>query len=102
MRSTGGKGEPEESDEEQARKLEHLQSVNSNLAADSNEMLNSSCLEYHQALIMEAKTSVRTEKPWKCEDCEKEFKYPSSLESHQCGHTGERPFTSPDCGKGFI
>ncbi|XP_067869938.1 zinc finger protein 239-like [Heterodontus francisci] len=47
------------------------------------------------------KDNCTTEKPWKCGDCGKGFRYPSLLEVHQRSHTGERPFTCSVCGKGF-
>ncbi|KAL1763308.1 zinc finger protein 319, partial [Sigmodon hispidus] len=41
------------------------------------------------------------EKPLKCPDCEKRFKYASDLQRHRRVHTGEKPYKCPNCDKAF-
>ncbi|KAM3938550.1 uncharacterized protein RB166_014365 [Leptodactylus fuscus] len=42
------------------------------------------------------------EKPYSCPECEKCFIKKSSLFKHQRIHTGEKPYSCPECGKCFI
>lgn len=39
--------------------------------------------------------------PHDCPDCEKKFKFASSLTAHRVIHTGERPHRCDDCGRRF-
>ncbi|NWW27246.1 ZSCA2 protein, partial [Falcunculus frontatus] len=41
------------------------------------------------------------ERPFRCPDCRKGFKYNSTLVTHRRIHTGERPYKCPQCGKSF-
>ena len=39
--------------------------------------------------------------PYKCQNCEKAFFYPSFLQTHERNHTGEKPHECEQCGKAF-
>ena len=39
--------------------------------------------------------------PYKCQNCEKAFLYPSFLQIHERSHTGEKPYEYKQCGKAF-
>ncbi|NXW08214.1 ZN629 protein, partial [Fregetta grallaria] len=41
------------------------------------------------------------ERPYTCADCGKGFTISSKLIAHQRTHSGERPYSCTDCGKGF-
>jgi len=41
-------------------------------------------------------------KAYTCDFCDQPFKTTHGLRCHRMIHTGERPFTCPGCGKGFI
>ncbi|XP_014749395.1 PREDICTED: zinc finger protein with KRAB and SCAN domains 1, partial [Sturnus vulgaris] len=41
------------------------------------------------------------ERPYECDKCRKRFQTKSSLLKHYGSHTEERPYECPDCGKGF-
>ncbi|NXW12022.1 ZN189 protein, partial [Fregetta grallaria] len=41
------------------------------------------------------------EKPYKCSDCGRSFRWNSDLINHQRTHTGERPYKCLKCGKSF-
>ncbi|XP_014402027.1 PREDICTED: zinc finger protein 501-like [Myotis brandtii] len=41
------------------------------------------------------------EKPYKCGECGKAYKWYSSLTSHQRLHSGEKPYKCRECGKAF-
>ncbi|XP_067870206.1 zinc finger protein 530-like [Heterodontus francisci] len=82
-------------------------SENERSRQDLTESLDSSGSEYHRPLNVEGESLERDkdtrtmEKPWKCEDCGKQFNYPCQLDAHRRSHTGDRPFTCCVCGKGF-
>ncbi|NXC51143.1 ZN544 protein, partial [Penelope pileata] len=39
------------------------------------------------------------ERPYKCSECGKGFRWKGNLRVHQRVHTGERPYKCPECGK---
>ena len=41
------------------------------------------------------------EKPYKCNQCGKDFSEKATLAKHQIIHTGEKPYKCNECGKAF-
>lgn len=44
---------------------------------------------------------IRAEKPYKCKECGKAFKYGSRLIQHENIHSGKKPYECKECGKAF-
>ncbi|XP_006833997.1 PREDICTED: zinc finger protein 202 [Chrysochloris asiatica] len=51
--------------------------------------------------LIQAERTAAMEKPYRCDDCGKHFRWTSDLVRHQRTHTGEKPFFCTICGKSF-
>lgn len=64
---------------------------------EMNEKPQSDLTGAHQASVRPPVSSG----PHDCPDCDRKFKFASSLTAHRVVHTGERPHRCPECGRCF-
>ncbi|XP_032371195.1 gastrula zinc finger protein XlCGF57.1 isoform X3 [Etheostoma spectabile] len=58
--------------------------------------------QHHKSNLVESQCNTHTGKMYfKCDTCEKDFKYRSLLQRHLSVHTGEKPYSCETCGKDF-
>ncbi|XP_073540552.1 uncharacterized protein [Phyllobates terribilis] len=51
---------------------------------------------------LRAHVVIHTEELFKCDECNKPYRFLYNLLRHQKSHAGEKPFNCPECGKGFL